>query len=231
MVYEYWQDSVHLETMISSNYRDIGAGVAQAGGKVYYTIDVGYIAGGAGNSPPPAGTPPPTSIPVMSIRVATPRADGSIIHMVESGQFLINIAKAYEIPLPDLLSINGLTDQTVIFPGDKLFIQLPWTVAPTSELATLDTPGPGRSARASSGTPRPKQSTQTPTKAKKIITIAPAALAPPVASLPSPQALERSVPEVRQHSTGPDFLLVTMLVLGVTGTALVALGSALKRSA
>ncbi|MCK5429875.1 MAG: CAP domain-containing protein, partial [Anaerolineales bacterium] len=48
---QWWQgDAPHLNTMLSPNYQDVGAGVAVSGSAVYITLDVGYIAGAA---PPP----------------------------------------------------------------------------------------------------------------------------------------------------------------------------------
>jgi uncharacterized protein YkwD len=44
-------DDPHIQTMLSPNYHEIGAGVAEADGFVYYTIDAAYVAGGS-YSPP-----------------------------------------------------------------------------------------------------------------------------------------------------------------------------------
>ena len=174
-----------------------------------------------------ADTPTPTTVPVTPIQVATPRPDGSIIHVVQLGQFLATIAVAYQIPLAELLSLNGLNEQSVIFPGDALIIRLPFTATPASDQAISGTPSPEQNAQASSPTPRP--ATRTPTEAPPRDTPTPAALAATAA--PTSQALEMSASNARQESKGPDFLLITVLILGVAGTALVALGSALKRSA
>ncbi len=66
---------------------------------------------------------------VIPIQVATPNPDGSIIHVVQSGQTLWNIAAAYQIDLQKLLSQNNLTKDSVIFPGDKILIKSPGNVA------------------------------------------------------------------------------------------------------
>ena len=39
-------DDPHIQTMLGANYQEIGAGVAESDGFVYYTIDVAYVAGG-----------------------------------------------------------------------------------------------------------------------------------------------------------------------------------------
>lgn len=65
----------------------------------------------------------PTLESITSIETATPAADGSIVHIVKPGEFIITIAQAYKIPLIDIFSLNGITDQSVIFPGQKLVIK------------------------------------------------------------------------------------------------------------
>lgn len=146
----WWQgDNIHLTTMLSTSYRDVGAGLAESGGVKYYTLVVGYIAGEQGQPPAsqpgqdnrqpastPGANPAPVGTPVawiVPVKAATPRTDGSIVHEVQFGQALYSIADAYDVELPYLLTINSLNADTVIYPGDKLWIRLP---RPT---ATLDT--------------------------------------------------------------------------------------------
>ncbi|MBK5108190.1 MAG: hypothetical protein JJE12_08655, partial [Anaerolineales bacterium] len=120
-VNEMWQDAIHLETMISPRYTHIGAGAGHAEGWVYYTIVVGYIAGSAGSDtvpeqpPPPSGTDAETTsipavvlVPIEPIAISAPSADGSIQHVVQLGQFLENIANAYDMELSDLMALNSL---------------------------------------------------------------------------------------------------------------------------
>jgi hypothetical protein len=148
-------DSPHWNTMMGANYQDIGAGVATSGTFVYYTIDVGYVAGHAASNPTsatnfPAGTPLPTAAPIMPVITATPGADGAIIHVVEYGQTLISIALAYGVKVDDIRTLNGLpAGSTLIYPSEKLVIRksipatatatitrtpLPPTVTPTATL-------------------------------------------------------------------------------------------------
>jgi LysM repeat protein len=137
----WWQgDNLHLTTMLSSKYTDVGAGAAEANGVVYYTLDVGYVAGeegqppapppqqgstpggGTGNNPAPAGTPVAAVVPIQA---STPRADGSIVHEVQPGQALWNIAAVYKVGLSYLIVLNGLSENALIYPGDKLLIRPP----------------------------------------------------------------------------------------------------------
>ena len=239
-VYQMWQDAVHLETMISSNYRHIGAGVAVADdGWVYYTIDVGYIAGNPGDGPQPTavptlpgGTPAPTAIALVPITVATPRSDGAIIHVVQYGQFLENIANAYSISLQELLEKNYLNQDTVIFPGDKLLIK-PSTTPDGSPTVNA------KSTQASSDTPEgvlthtPTIQPRLPTATPSPVDATPVALAAAVEPIdpdnPAP-GMALVVPAVETNQ-GPDYLLIIVFVLAVLGGGLIALGSAVKRAA
>ncbi len=231
-VYELWQDAIHLETMISSNYRDIGAGVASSGDYVFYTIDVGYIAGSPGNGKPAPpggtpGTPAPTVMSLIPIQEATPKPDGSIIHVVQWGQFLINIAKAYKIQLNDLLAMNGLTENAVIFPGDKLLIKPSNT--PGDTLVATGTPETGKKAAIVSSSPSPiaRQPSKTPEPAP--VTIKQAALSNQGDSDQLP--VEQKQMTLVQQNNSPDYLLIAILIMAAVGIAMVLLGSALKRVA
>ena len=231
-VNEMWQDAIHLETMISPHYTHIGAGVGHAGDWVYYTIDVGYIAGAAGsgaptaNNPAPtgvAGTPPPTPIPIEPISITTPRPDGTILHVVQWGQFLENIAKAYEVPLKDLLALNGLSDQAIIYSGDKLLIAVGQTPESTPDEASTATPEEvnlNTPTLTITRTASPNPNTPTPV---------------PLAMSSSTEIIPASISTMEQNrasqdeSANFDYLLYAVFGLAIAGTALILFGSALKR--
>ena len=93
-VKQWTQDDPHLNTMISTNLQDIGAGVAVSGNTFYYVIDCGLSTGGT----PRAFTPPPSYItPQPTMIPNTPNADGSLTYTVQSGDTLLGIAIAYNI--------------------------------------------------------------------------------------------------------------------------------------
>ena len=46
---------------------------------------------------------------VIRFAVSTPNPDGSIVHVVQSGQTLVGVANVYGIPLQDLLKLNNLS--------------------------------------------------------------------------------------------------------------------------
>jgi len=231
-VNEMWQDAIHLETMISPNYTHIGAGAGQADGWVYYTIVVGYIAGSAGNgtSPeeqsPPSGTETsatqlPTVAPIEPIAIATPGADGSMQHVVQWGQFLENIAAAYEIELSDLLTLNGLSDQAIIYPGDKLLIKAGST-PPPDEIRLSAPTREVEETIAPTATETDKTAASTPT---------PVPIAMNNLTLPSPTApIIAEGEESSNESPGNlDYILYVVFGLAISGTAMILFGSALKR--
>jgi len=85
-IYEYWQDSLHLQTMLNPAALYIGAGVGNANGYIYYTVDTGYYVGAPGSSseviPQTTAGPAPTSGPTTdSFIKSTPQEDGAIIHV------------------------------------------------------------------------------------------------------------------------------------------------------
>ena len=132
----------HLEGVLSSKYTDMGVGVAVAGGIYYYTLDVGYVAGTQSQSTTGSsgsGSLNPTQLAAQQatqaaqpkpVFVATPAADGSVIHVVQQGQTLWTIAAKYNIPLADLLSRNNLTENSFVYPGNRLIIFPSNTPAP-----------------------------------------------------------------------------------------------------
>ncbi len=143
------QDAPHLHTMLGENYRDVGAGCASAGGKTYFTVDAAYYVGAP--QPPPSGhtpTPAPTVLPVVPVVVATPNPDGSVIHIVRSGQTLLQIALAYGVPLEALLQQNGLTEHSVIYPGQKIVVRPGPSPTPTPSPSATATPTPRPTATA-----------------------------------------------------------------------------------
>ncbi len=122
-----------LNTMISTNLQDIGAGVAVSGDTYYYLIDCGQSTGGT----PRVFTPPPSYIPPRPTMIPnTPNADGSITYIVKSGDTTLGIALAYGLSLDDLLKINGLTAKSVIYPNQKIIIRAGFTPTPTFPTST-----------------------------------------------------------------------------------------------
>lgn len=142
---EMWTgDEPHLNTMLGSNYRDVGAGVAESGGQTYFTLVTGYVAGGysAGSTAPAAGAQPVLG-PVAQLVTATPQADGSVVHTVEEGQTLWTIAAIYGIDLAQLLSLNSLAEDSFVHAGDRLTVRAAPTETPSPAPTAAPSPSPG----------------------------------------------------------------------------------------
>lgn len=131
---ESWTgDDPHLNTMISPDLKDIGAGVAISGYTYVYVIDCGLSTGGTPRpfTPPPSYNPPePTMIP------NTPNADGSIIYIVQPNDTPLGIALAYGISLEELFALNGLTEKSNIYPDQQIIIRAANTPTPTLPTST-----------------------------------------------------------------------------------------------
>ena len=73
-------------------------------------------------TPPAVVTAVPTLNQNLYVQTATPGLNGEIRHTVLPDQFLYHIVDLYGISLQELLDINGLTEDSPIYPGDQLII-------------------------------------------------------------------------------------------------------------
>lgn len=152
-----WQgDAPHLNTMLSPNLFDVGAGVSQNGSVVYYVLDAGASGTSSGNPGLP-GTLTAPGTPLVSqfmvpVTLNTPGADGFIYHEVQYGQTLWSIAIAYDTKIDVIKLLNNLPSND-IQPGQKLLIkQVPTPIPATN-------------------TPMPTATTSLPTKAAVLAAI------------------------------------------------------------
>lgn len=206
------QDAPHTQTMLGAGYQDVGAGVTVSGDYVYYTLDVAYVAG-SGNYVAPATYTPggPTAIPIYLVQTATPNSDGSIIHVVRSGQTLIGIAKAYGLTVQQLMDMNYLTSDK-IYEGDKLVIRRASTPGPTATSTGTSTP-----TRAATPTHKP---TRTPTPSQT------------AASTPTEAMLAEAVAQNGAGNTSDPLstgLVIAIAVMMSGGVILMLVGGLLKR--
>jgi LysM repeat protein len=140
---------------------------------------------------------------VTPLETAAPDADGSVVHEVQAGQALWSIAAAYQVSLPDLLARNGLNDESIIRPGDRLVI-IPANPAPA--------------ATASPTSARPTQTTvdhPAPTP--------PSGRSTTLSWTPDPGTVVPGTPPARTGE-GVDPLLAVILVLVLLGVGLLLLG-------
>lgn len=155
VIYSYWSDATHWSTMTTADGVAVGAGITEGDGYVYYILDVAvkYGSGGAPSAGGVASTLPTTAVTaqVAPVQIATPDAEGKIMHEVKTLQSLWGIAAAYDIPLDQLKAANNLTSD-VITVGQRLLIQAGYTPTP-SPTVTLTPRPPTR-------TPVPQQTAQ-----------------------------------------------------------------------
>ncbi|MBI5703532.1 MAG: LysM peptidoglycan-binding domain-containing protein [Chloroflexota bacterium] len=99
-------------------------------------------------------TPSPT---LSAIQRLTPEADGKYYHTVQSGETPLWIANLYNIPLADLMSWNGLNNNSVIYPGQKLLLLV------TPPATATFTPAPITATPSPTASHTPAPPTMTPT--------------------------------------------------------------------
>jgi len=134
---------------------------------------------------------------------------------------LENIANAYDMELNDLLTLNGISDQSVIYPGDKLLIQAGSTpvseeVSPGSPTVEIEpTNIPSATATATS--------TNTPHTPLVV------AMSIPIQRSATPLISPEPADSTNNDQGEVDYLLYAVFGLALTGTALILFGSALKR--
>lgn len=154
--------------------------------------------GGAGTALPPAGGA------VIQWQTSTPNSDGSILHVVQVGQTLVGIATIYQLPLKDLLEMNGLTMQSIIQPGDHIIVK---SANPTTTV--MVSASPTTTATATSRLYPAASPSSTPTQT----------FHPTVAT---PVSAQSYTPEV-------DLILAAILLLVVAGLVLLTWGWLIQR--
>lgn len=126
----WWdRDWVHQNTMRLPGHTHVGVGYAENDQQQLYVLMVGKIGATTARpatsvprtTPEPTATTGPVVIPVVR---SAPREDGSLWHVVQTGQTAWDIAVVYGIRLDDLLALNGLTRGALVHPGDELLVRL-----------------------------------------------------------------------------------------------------------
>ena len=138
-------DAPHLNTMLSPNLTEIGAGVAKVGDRYYMVIDCARPTTSGqpqlytpGPGEPVVGTSAPSDF-IVPITKSTPDENGLIYHEVQYGQTLWAIAIEYGVKIDEIRALNNLGPTTDIYQGDKLLVRKdapPSPVTPTAEMST-----------------------------------------------------------------------------------------------
>ncbi len=162
---QQWQgDAPHLNTMLSVNLVDIGAGAASVGDYMYYVIDAARPGGSSVSYTPQAGETAsvPALPPISPVVPNTPQSDGSIVHEVQLGQTLWTIAAVYGVSVDDIMKLNNMAQGAFIHPGDKLTIRSAVTATPEPPTETAVPSSTSTAQGLPSRTPEPSL---TPTSA------------------------------------------------------------------
>ncbi len=150
-IYGYWDDDAHRLPATYAYYKHVGAGVASYDGVYYYVLHACYTSSGT-YTPSGGGTPVTTgdgsivtATPVVSqimipVVTATPKADGSVTHIVQNGQSLWSIATAYGTKIDTIKQLNNLTSDSIyneqellVYPVGSMPTPVPTaTLTPTS---------------------------------------------------------------------------------------------------
>ena len=138
---QWWRNSpLHFRGMTSTDYLEIGAGVAYSPSGGFFTLLFGMVVDDAPARPPqpapaaPGAAPLPLPVYVVEpVEVAEPNEDGSVVHVVGEGQNVWDIAEAYEVAVSEILALNRLSEDSIIHPGNELII-VPTPVKPAPEL-------------------------------------------------------------------------------------------------
>ncbi len=133
-----WSDALHMHTMLHPHGQLAGAGISVTGNMMYIILDVAAYWGDAGKTPWPTSSaytssnnPAGISQFIAPVKVATPRPDGSVVHLVQSGQSLWSIATGYGTTIDSIRRLNNLGESATIYIGQKLLINPPGSLTPT----------------------------------------------------------------------------------------------------
>lgn len=222
----WWQgDSLHLNTLLSTRHTEAGAGVAVAGGVVYFTLDVGQVSGnplpaitavssGTGATPASGATAVDYTSGVI---VSTPNLDGSVTHKVQAGEALWTIAAVYKISVDELKQLNGL-NSNFLKEGQELIIK-------SAGVAGMETAAAKSASETESVTVTPyptvtRRPTRTPT---------PAGTAPATSTAATSTAEKAVSFKLPEPLRGIDPLLVIIGLLVIGGGLMLVVGSVLNR--
>ncbi len=116
---DWWDHSpIHQATLRLPDAVDIGVGYNDG---VYVLLMAWTTGAPVGGDDGPTETPGPVVVPVSR---AAPNADGSIIHVVQEGQTLWDIAAVYGADLGEIERLNNIGTDRIVHPGDQIIVKL-----------------------------------------------------------------------------------------------------------
>jgi len=145
-----WQDSDHMNTMLSQNFTHIGAGVSQNSSGYFYAVDTAAVTGNGQmqesastvvGSSSSSGEAAGVSQYMVEVVKSTALPSGDVIHTVQYGQTLWSIAIEYGTTIKNIQALNNLGENLVVYQGQALLVQKAATQpAPDLPTATLTPP-------------------------------------------------------------------------------------------
>jgi uncharacterized protein YkwD/LysM repeat protein len=125
-----WQDSLHMNTMLSPNFTHIGAGISQGTSGYYYALDCA-AATGSGQmqdgstsilTSVPGGSQGGVSQFMVPVALSTADANGDVFHKVQYGQSLWSIAIEYGTTIKAIQALNNLGESLIVYQGQELLV-------------------------------------------------------------------------------------------------------------
>ena len=147
-----WQDSDHMNTMLSQNFTHIGAGVSQGSDGYFYAVDTAAATGNGqmqeststiiGSTSNSSSEAAGVSQYMVGVVKSTALPNGDVIHAVQYGQTLWSIAIEYGTTIKNIQALNNLGEDLVVYQGQALLVQKAATQpAPELPTATMLPPG------------------------------------------------------------------------------------------
>ena len=135
-----WSDEAHLHTMLNERGQHIGVGVAVSGSTAYIIVDVAAYWGDAGLTAQLANSfsgvnsdEQVVSNYIAPVVLAEPKDDGSLVHVVKSGQSLWMLVSHYGVTIDQLRELNPMGDDDVIYIGQEIVVKPPSPATATPE--------------------------------------------------------------------------------------------------
>lgn len=159
-----WQDSTHMNTMLSPNFTHIGAGISQGTGAYFYALDCAAATGSGlmqdGSTSlltsVPGGAQAGVSQFIVPVALSTANANGDVLHKVQYGQTLWSIAIEYGTTIKAIQALNNLGESLVVYQGQELVVLK--GVTPPPPATATNTPPP----EIELSTPQPTQPLPSP---------------------------------------------------------------------
>ena len=98
------------------------------------------VAGGPTPAPTdstvPNAAPPAAPVAQAPAVISTPNPDGSVVHVVQSGDTLFALSLAYNVPVDQIYSLNNLSSSSLLSIGQKIIMKAGSGTAPTATTAS-----------------------------------------------------------------------------------------------